>query len=78
MKLAAIGPGTAEELARYHLRADVVPAEFRAESLAEALIAAVGEGDSPRLHNAKRRVNAGRTDSSCSAPAAGGKCWPSG
>jgi uroporphyrinogen III methyltransferase/synthase len=37
IKLAAIGPGTAEELARYGLRPDVVPAEYRAESLAEAL-----------------------------------------
>ncbi len=37
IKLAAIGSGTAEELARYHLRADLVPAEFRAEGLAEAL-----------------------------------------
>ncbi len=37
MKLAAIGPGTAEELTRYHLTADLVPEEFRAEALAEAL-----------------------------------------
>ncbi len=37
-KLAAIGPGTADELAKYHLRADLLPHEFRAESLAEALI----------------------------------------
>lgn len=37
LKLAAIGPGTAEALARYHLRADLVPDEFRAESLAESL-----------------------------------------
>ena len=36
-RLAAIGPGTAEALARYHLQADLVPPEFRAESLAEAL-----------------------------------------
>lgn len=36
-ELAAIGPGTAEELARYLLKADVVPDEFRAESLAAAL-----------------------------------------
>jgi uroporphyrinogen III methyltransferase/synthase len=36
-ELAAIGPGTADELARYHLQADVVPDEFRAESLADAL-----------------------------------------
>lgn len=37
VKLAAIGPGTAEALARYHLRADLVPDEFRAEALAEQL-----------------------------------------
>jgi uroporphyrinogen III methyltransferase/synthase len=37
VKLAAIGPGTAEELARYRLRADVVPGQYRAEALAEAL-----------------------------------------
>jgi uroporphyrinogen III methyltransferase/synthase len=36
-KLAAIGPGTAQKLAEYHLHADVVPDEFRAESLAAAL-----------------------------------------
>jgi uroporphyrinogen III methyltransferase/synthase len=38
IQLAAIGPGTAEELARYHLKADLVPDEFRAESLAAALV----------------------------------------
>ncbi len=37
VKLAAIGPGTAAELVRYGLAADVVPQEYRAESLAEAL-----------------------------------------
>ena len=36
-ELAAMGPGTAEELARYGLRADLLPEQFRAESLAEAL-----------------------------------------
>jgi uroporphyrinogen III methyltransferase/synthase len=36
-EIAAIGPGTADELARYHLKADLVPDEFRAEALAEAL-----------------------------------------
>ncbi len=36
-KLAAMGPGTAEELARYGRQADLVPEQFRAESLAEAL-----------------------------------------
>jgi uroporphyrinogen III methyltransferase/synthase len=37
IKLAAIGPGTAEALREYHLDADVVPAEYRSESLAAAL-----------------------------------------
>lgn len=37
--IAAIGPGTADELAKYHLRADLIPEEFRAESLAAALSA---------------------------------------
>jgi uroporphyrinogen III methyltransferase/synthase len=36
-KLAVIGPATAEALAEYHLRADVQPADYRAEALAEAL-----------------------------------------
>jgi uroporphyrinogen III methyltransferase / synthase len=36
-KLAAMGPGTAEELTRYGLSADLLPVQFRAESLAEAL-----------------------------------------
>ncbi len=38
-RIAAIGPGTAEELLRYYIRADLIPPEFRAESLAEALLA---------------------------------------
>jgi uroporphyrinogen III methyltransferase/synthase len=37
VSIAAIGSGTAEELARYHLRADLVPEEYRAEALAESL-----------------------------------------
>ena len=37
VQLAAIGPATADELAKYHLSADRVPDEFRAESLADAL-----------------------------------------
>ena len=36
-RLAAIGPGTAERLLHYQLRADVIPDEYRAESLAAAL-----------------------------------------
>ena len=39
VRLAAIGPGTAEELARYRLRADLVPDEYCAEALAEVLAA---------------------------------------
>jgi len=34
-KLAAIGPGTADELARYGLRAELVPERYRAEALAK-------------------------------------------
>ncbi len=37
VKLAAIGPETAQELGRWRLRADVQPSEFRAEALAAAL-----------------------------------------
>eukprot|EP00913_Durusdinium_trenchii_P035290 g33020.t1 len=37
VRLAAIGPSTAEALEHYRLRADVVPESFRAEALAEAL-----------------------------------------
>jgi uroporphyrinogen III methyltransferase / synthase len=38
-RVAAIGPGTADELARHGQRADLVPEQFRAEVLAEALAA---------------------------------------
>ncbi len=37
VRLAAIGPATADELRRYALRAELVPEEFRAEGLAAAL-----------------------------------------
>ena len=37
VKVAAIGAGTAEVLARYRLKADLVPEEFQSESLAQAL-----------------------------------------
>jgi uroporphyrinogen III methyltransferase/synthase len=39
VKLAAIGPATAEELKKFHLLADVQPGEYRAEALADALAA---------------------------------------
>ena len=54
LRLAAIGPGTAEELARYHLRADLVPEEFRAESLAESLEPAAARGERFLLARASR------------------------
>jgi uroporphyrinogen III methyltransferase/synthase len=38
VRLAAIGPGTAAELVRCGLTAEIVPPEYRAESLAEALV----------------------------------------
>ncbi len=37
LKLAAIGPGTAEELEKFQLRADFIPREHRAEALADGL-----------------------------------------
>ena len=46
IRLAAIGSGTAQALADWHLHADLVPESFRAEALAEAL----------RPHVAGRRV----------------------
>jgi uroporphyrinogen III methyltransferase/synthase len=43
-RLAAIGPGTAEELLqRYALRADLVPPEYRAESLVDMLTPLVAD-----------------------------------
>lgn len=38
VKLAAIGPATAEALALFHLRADLVPASYRSEALAAVLL----------------------------------------
>jgi uroporphyrinogen III methyltransferase/synthase len=37
LKIAAIGPGTAAALRQFHLNADLLPVEFRSESLAAAL-----------------------------------------
>lgn len=39
--IAAIGPATADELAQHRLRTDMQPAEYRAESLAAALLPVV-------------------------------------
>lgn len=41
VKLACIGPGTAEALSRYYLTADLIPEQFRAEALADCLSAQV-------------------------------------
>ncbi len=54
IRLAAIGPGSAEELARYHLRADIVPAEYRAESLSAALADEAAAGKRFLLARASR------------------------
>jgi uroporphyrinogen III methyltransferase/synthase len=53
VRLAAMGPGTADELARYQLRADLVPERYRAEALADAL-AAEAKGRSLLLVRASR------------------------
>jgi uroporphyrinogen III methyltransferase/synthase len=37
LRLAVIGPGTADALREYHLEPDLIPAEFRSEALAAAL-----------------------------------------
>jgi uroporphyrinogen III methyltransferase/synthase len=37
VKIAVMGPGTGEELERYHLKADMRPEQYRAEALAEML-----------------------------------------
>ena len=39
VKLCCVGPATSERLAQYGLKADVVPGEYRAESLVQALSA---------------------------------------
>jgi uroporphyrinogen III methyltransferase / synthase len=41
-RLAAIGPATADALSEYYLQADLQPEEYRAEALAEALVADTG------------------------------------
>ncbi|MCE9605962.1 MAG: uroporphyrinogen-III C-methyltransferase [Planctomycetia bacterium] len=46
VRLAAIGPGTADCLNEYQLRADLVPQEFRAEALAAELAAEIVRGRS--------------------------------
>jgi uroporphyrinogen III methyltransferase/synthase len=69
VRLAAIGPGSGEELAHYRLRADVVPQEYRAEALAEALRREAAEGKRFLLARASR----GREMLSEQLTTAGGK-----
>jgi len=38
IELAAIGPATADELRRYRLKTDLIPQQYRAESLADELV----------------------------------------
>ena len=53
VKVAAMGPGTARRLAAHGVRADLVPSEAMAESLADALIGAgVGQGTAVLLARA--------------------------
>lgn len=54
VKYAAIGPGTAEALAEFHLKADLVPPEYRAEELAKSLIDARHSKSSYLLIRASR------------------------
>ncbi len=43
VRLAVIGPATAEALARRELLADLVPTEYRGEAVAEALLGAIAD-----------------------------------
>jgi uroporphyrinogen III methyltransferase/synthase len=58
-RIAAIGPGTASELARHRLVADLVPPEFVAESLVEAWPAGSGRVLLPRAAVARHVLPAG-------------------
>lgn len=67
VKIAAIGPGTSAELDRFHLRADVQPAEYRAEALASAL-----SGNAPGRRFLLVRASRGREVLAEQLSAAGG------
>ena len=54
MKIAAIGKGTADALAAYGLTADLVPAQYDGEHLADALIAKMPSGGTALLLRAKQ------------------------
>jgi uroporphyrinogen III methyltransferase / synthase len=66
-KLAVIGPGTRDALATYGLKADLMPASYRAEDLAAAM--------APQVHGARvlwARANRGRDVLPTAINAAGG------
>ena len=52
-KVAAIGSATAKQLEKYGIVADLIPSEYKAEDLAEALAGEVGKGDKILLARAK-------------------------
>ena len=52
-RVAAIGPATAEALAEHGVRVELVPTEYRAEALVEALRRLVGPADRVLLPRAK-------------------------
>jgi uroporphyrinogen III methyltransferase/synthase len=54
VRIAAIGPKTAEALHEYHLRADLLPARFQSEDLAAALLSAIQPGQRVLLARADR------------------------
>jgi uroporphyrinogen III methyltransferase/synthase len=53
LKIAAIGPATAQALGAWGLKADVVPKQFKAEVLLEALSPHVSQGDKVLLARAQ-------------------------
>jgi uroporphyrinogen III methyltransferase / synthase len=54
VRVAAIGPATADALGEHGVRVDVVPGEYRAEALAARLRSVVGSGDRVLLARAAR------------------------
>lgn len=54
VRIAAIGPKTAEALQRFHLHADLVPARYQSEDLVEALKSAIAPGQRVLLARADR------------------------
>jgi uroporphyrinogen III methyltransferase/synthase len=54
VRIAAIGPKTAEALRRWHLQADLVPTRYQSEDLAAALLAQIQPGQRVLLARADR------------------------